>query len=276
MQDWWFDLGPHLADQALQLFGLPDAVTADLASLRAGSRTDDWAHVILDYPRRRVVPARQHARRRARHHRFVAHGTAGTVVKHGSDIQEDQLKAGVSPGAPGLGEDPEEMLFYDAAGRRHRPLTPAGDQLAVLPRTGPGDHRVRPQSHTPQEILAVMAVVDAARGSADGGTAPNSPCPKTSGRIGINDRGESLTATGEQPVDIAGNPRRPRRRQPARDGNRRWRCTPNWARTGADRWQPGEPGSQSAGAALKSRARAPRYQRSGCGSAETGASAEAR
>ena len=145
----WFDLGPHLADQALQLFGLPEAVTADLASLSAGSRTDDWAHVILDYPQRRVV---LHASMLAAgaYTRFVAHGTAGTVVKHGSDIQEDQLKTGVAPGAPGWCEDPDDMLLYDAAGRQQSPLTPPGNQLQrhrelTLAMTADGPNAILPQ-----------------------------------------------------------------------------------------------------------------------------------
>src|SRR4051794_14291476 len=46
----WFDLGPHLIDLTVHLFGLPDAVLASVATLRPGSRTDDWAHVQLIYP----------------------------------------------------------------------------------------------------------------------------------------------------------------------------------------------------------------------------------
>jgi predicted dehydrogenase len=51
----WHDLGPHLVDQALQLFGLPDRVWASLAAQRAGSQVDDWAHVVLEYNRRRAI-----------------------------------------------------------------------------------------------------------------------------------------------------------------------------------------------------------------------------
>ncbi len=164
----WFDLGPHLADQALQLFGLPEAVTADFACLRDGSRTDDWAHVILDYPRCRVV---LHASMLAAgaHTRFVAHGTAGSVVKHGSDIQEDQLKAGISPGAPGWGEDPEDMLLYDAAGRRHFLPTPAGDQLQYYRELTRAITADGPNPVPPHQILAVMAVIEAAQRSAQTG-----------------------------------------------------------------------------------------------------------
>src|SRR5436190_471500 len=51
----WHDLGPHLVDQALQLFGLPDRVWGSLAAQRAGSQVDDWAHVVLEYNRRRAI-----------------------------------------------------------------------------------------------------------------------------------------------------------------------------------------------------------------------------
>src|ERR1700743_2034849 len=47
----WFDLGPHLIDQALHLFGLPQSVNANFGILRPGGQTDDWAHVQLNYAR---------------------------------------------------------------------------------------------------------------------------------------------------------------------------------------------------------------------------------
>lgn len=164
----WFDLGPHLADQALQLFGLPDAVTGDFGCLRAGSRSDDWAHVILDYPRRRVV---LHASMVAAgaHTRFIAHGTAGTVVKHRSDIQEDQLRAGLAPGAPGWGEDSDDMLLYDAAGRQTSRPTPPGDQLRYYRELQQAIAAKGPNPTPPHQILGVMAVIDAGRRSAQTG-----------------------------------------------------------------------------------------------------------
>jgi len=164
----WFDLGPHLADQALQLFGLPEAVTADLGCLRAGSRTDDWAHVILDYPRRRVVLHGSMIAAGA-HTRFIAHGTAGTVVKHRSDIQEDQLKAGVVPGAPGWGEDSDDMLLYNADGRQTSLPTPPGDQLRYYRELRQAITAGGPNPVPPHQILAVMAVIDAGRLSAQTG-----------------------------------------------------------------------------------------------------------
>ncbi|MGH8080269.1 MAG: Gfo/Idh/MocA family oxidoreductase, partial [Lysobacter sp.] len=45
----WWDLGPHLADQALQLFGLPERVLASQAVLREGAVVADWAHTVFEY-----------------------------------------------------------------------------------------------------------------------------------------------------------------------------------------------------------------------------------
>ncbi|HEU4669962.1 MAG TPA: oxidoreductase, partial [Dyella sp.] len=78
----WYDLGPHLVDQALQLFGLPERVHAGLAIQRAGGLSDDWAHVRLDYGARQViVHASMLVAGGAR--RFVVHGTHGSLVKAG-------------------------------------------------------------------------------------------------------------------------------------------------------------------------------------------------
>lgn len=101
----WFDLGPHLLDQALQLFGPPQSLQADLALQRPGAQTVDYVHAVLRYPRLRVV---LHAGSlvAANGLRFALHGSGGSYVKHGLDTQEAQLRAGVVPGAPGWGEDP--------------------------------------------------------------------------------------------------------------------------------------------------------------------------
>jgi predicted dehydrogenase len=51
----WFDLGPHLIDQALQLFGLPQSVQGNIATLRDGAEINDWAHVVLNYPAHKAI-----------------------------------------------------------------------------------------------------------------------------------------------------------------------------------------------------------------------------
>ncbi|MGI4957876.1 MAG: oxidoreductase [Janthinobacterium lividum] len=157
----WFDLGPHLVDQALQLFSLPDRVQANLASQRTGALTDDWAHVLLEYDVRRVV---LHAGMLVAggSNRFVAHGETGSLVKRRLDRQEAQLMAGLRPGAPGWGADPDDMLFYDATGTERTLASVAGDQRVYYTRifealTGRGVNPV-----PPAQAVATMAVIDAA------------------------------------------------------------------------------------------------------------------
>ncbi|PLB94655.1 oxidoreductase, partial [Klebsiella pneumoniae] len=93
----WFDLGPHLIDQALQLFGLPQSVQGNIATLRDGAEINDWAHVVLNYPAHKVI---LHCSMLVAggSSRFTVHGDKGSVIKARADQQESQLLAGVVPG----------------------------------------------------------------------------------------------------------------------------------------------------------------------------------
>src|SRR5437868_6686468 len=88
----WQDLGPHLVDQSLQLFGLPDRVLASMTAQRSGAQTTDWAHVVLEYGTRRAV-LQAAMLVAARQPRFIVHGTAGSWIKYGFDRQERDLVA---------------------------------------------------------------------------------------------------------------------------------------------------------------------------------------
>ena len=89
----WYDLAPHLLDQALQLFGKPERLFVDLGELRPGAQAVDYFHALLSYGNRRVV---LHASMlaAAESPRYVVHGTRGSYIKYGLDPQEDRLKAG--------------------------------------------------------------------------------------------------------------------------------------------------------------------------------------
>jgi predicted dehydrogenase len=124
----WFDLGPHLIDQALQLFGLPQTINASFAVLRRDGETDDWAHVQLNYKSLRVI---LHASLLVAGGvpRSVLHGTLGSWVKFGADVQERQLVADVLPNSPGFGDDPDPGIFYDGVtGLRKEIPAPSANQ----------------------------------------------------------------------------------------------------------------------------------------------------
>lgn len=98
----WYDLAPHLVDQALQLFGLPLTVDANLAALREGAPVDDWAHAVLSYDSLRVL-VHGSMLVAGGAPRFIAHGEGGSMTKMLPDRQEAQLASGIAPGAPGVG-----------------------------------------------------------------------------------------------------------------------------------------------------------------------------
>lgn len=101
----WWDLGPHLVDQVLLLFGRPEAIFADFAGQREGAVVTDYFHVLLRYPRLRVI---LHGSSLARSEtaRFLVQGTAASYRKFGLDTQEKALKKGQAPGGNGWGADP--------------------------------------------------------------------------------------------------------------------------------------------------------------------------
>ncbi|HEX8957924.1 MAG TPA: oxidoreductase [Burkholderiaceae bacterium] len=101
----WYDLGSHLLDEALQLFGMPQAIGLDLAAQRDGAVTDDWFHCVLRYDRRLRVVLHAGALVARPGPRYAIHGTLGSYTKFGLDPQEDQLKAGMRPGDAGWGID---------------------------------------------------------------------------------------------------------------------------------------------------------------------------
>jgi predicted dehydrogenase len=170
----WYDLGPHLVDQALQLFGLPDRVTANLGRLRPGGKSDDWTHVVMDYPRMRVI---LHASMLVAggSPRFIVHGDAGSLVKRLPDVQENQLLAGIAPGCQGWGQDPDALEIHDGARNLVRSPAVPGDQrrfyLKVVDNIASGI--VNPSSS--QAAVAVMACIEAAIMSARSGKSLDLP-----------------------------------------------------------------------------------------------------
>ncbi len=99
-----YDLGAHLIDQAVHLFGLPHAVTADVFAQRKSAQAPDYFHLILDYGKLRAILHGATLVRQPGPH-FTLHGDAGSFLKYGMDPQEDALKAGHRPGDPNWGAD---------------------------------------------------------------------------------------------------------------------------------------------------------------------------
>jgi predicted dehydrogenase len=102
-----YDLGSHLIDQALVLFGLPDAVTAETKIQRKGGKAVDAFDVRLHYSDVSVT-LKAGMLVREGGPRFTVHGTEGSFVKYGLDPQENALRQGAMPGEDGYGAEKEE------------------------------------------------------------------------------------------------------------------------------------------------------------------------
>ena len=99
-----YNLGSHMIDQALVLFGVPEAVSADIGAQREGSDIDDYYDIKLHYEQFNTILKSSYLVREAGP-RYVVHGTAGSFVKFGIDPQEEALKVGRKPNEEGWGEE---------------------------------------------------------------------------------------------------------------------------------------------------------------------------
>lgn len=110
-----YDLGSHLIDQALQLFGIPNNLEAKISSQRNGSKVDDYFRLILYFKCLKVIltagmlveyPGP----------RYILHGILGSYIKYGLDPQEKDLRGGRLPDSKNWGnESPDQwgMITID-------------------------------------------------------------------------------------------------------------------------------------------------------------------
>ncbi|HUF34801.1 MAG TPA: oxidoreductase [Gemmatimonadales bacterium] len=158
-----YDLGPHLIDQALVLFGIPHTVQATLARQRPGARSDDYFHLVLRYAEGLVVTLKAGMLVSGGSARFALHGDRASLIKHKPDIQEDQLRAGVLPGGPDWGGDPDEAVLSDGVtGETHALKAIPGDQREYYAALREALHGRAPNPVSPAQGATVIALVEAA------------------------------------------------------------------------------------------------------------------
>jgi len=104
----WFDIGPHLFDQALLLFGVPEAIGADIRVERDGAVVDDAFDVTLYYRHVRAV-LRASMLRTPLGPTWIVNGTKGSFIKYGMDPQEAALKEGRTPDESDWDSEPPEL-----------------------------------------------------------------------------------------------------------------------------------------------------------------------
>ena len=166
-----FDLGPHLIDQALTLFGPPETVYATVKVHRDGEGAADYVHLLLGYPDKEAV-LHASALSAIEPARFAIHGTLGSYVKYDLDTQEDQLKAGVRPGDLTFGADnrPGTLRVLEGEHEIERPWPTLAGAYPDFYRALAASIRHRePFPVSPQDAIDVMTIIELAERSASEG-----------------------------------------------------------------------------------------------------------
>jgi scyllo-inositol 2-dehydrogenase (NADP+) len=159
-----FDLGPHVIDQALVLFGEPRAITASAFCERETSQVDDSFDVCLEYATLRAM-ARARIIAFAPGPHFLIHGMKGSFVKYGVDPQEARLRAGDFP--PGTdwgadwGEEPEGLWgTLSLLGEPSvKVKTERGDYRGFYANVRDAIEKKAPLEVTPQQALRTMRAI---------------------------------------------------------------------------------------------------------------------
>lgn len=175
----WVDLGSHLMDQAVQLFGKPDSIQLDSAALREGAVVEDYFHAVLRWDKGPHAPLRTvlHATTLAADPapRYILHGTRGSYVKYGVDPQEDALRTGARPGGEGWGVDADDGLLtlIGDTGQPEPSSVPtlAGDYTRYYAAIRDAIAGQGPAPVTPEEAVQLMELLDLGAQSANEGRA---------------------------------------------------------------------------------------------------------
>lgn len=158
-----YDLGAHLIDQALVLFGPVAELHAEIESRRAGARVDDDVFLAL----RHESGVRSHLWMNkiaaARGPRFRVLGSKAAWTKHGDDPQEARARAGDDPREPGFGEEPETDwgVLNDGEGTRAVPTEP-GSYTGFYTALADAIRTEGPPPVDPADAVAVLEIIETA------------------------------------------------------------------------------------------------------------------
>jgi len=161
-----YDLGSHLIDQALQLFGKPQSVFGDIAINRPGSKVDDYFDLKLFYPEHRVTLKSSYYVREPLPG-YQIHGEKGSFIKPKTDVQETALQAGKIPGGDDWGLEPESdngVLHTEKDGKLIREKIPSlrGNYGEYYEGIYNAIRNGREVPVKPEEAADVIAVIEAA------------------------------------------------------------------------------------------------------------------
>ena len=160
------DLGPHLIDQALVLFGVPQALFADIRITRPASQVDDYFEILLYYLKLRVrLKGGYFVREPVAS--YIIHGMKGSFLRFRSDIQETQLLAGKTPDSPDFGIEPESsqgLLHTEKEGKviKEKVKSLPGNYMGYYEGVYEGITGNKPMPVTADDGINVMKIIEAA------------------------------------------------------------------------------------------------------------------
>jgi scyllo-inositol 2-dehydrogenase (NADP+) len=159
-----YDLGSHLLDQALSIFGAPKTVWGQKYTQREGSDIDDAFEIRLDYGRAKVKLSASLLVKKLGP-RYVINGTKGTFTKYGLDPQEDHSKEGQKPSDPTFGyENPADYgeLHYEANGQDYTEKIPTerGNWAAFFENLASAIAGNSSPDIKPEHILEQMRIIE--------------------------------------------------------------------------------------------------------------------
>ncbi len=163
------DLGPHVIDQALVLFGMPEAVFAEIATTRQQSKVDDYFDILMMYGDKRVRVKGGYFYKQPLPE-YSLFGTLGCFIKTRSDVQEAQLKQGMTPDDDAYGKEPDTAAgqLYTGDNSESEACTvvsPRGNYLDFYEGLYQSIAMNQSSPVTASEGVHVMQIIDAAQQS---------------------------------------------------------------------------------------------------------------
>ena len=161
-----YDLGSHLIDQALQLFGMPKKLFADIQIMRPVSKVDDYFELLLYYDKMRVRVKSSYVVREPLPG-YVFHGLQGSFIKPKTNIQEEMLQAGKVPSTADWGTEPESergLLHTEIDGKEIREYISSeqGNYGDYYQGIYEAIRNGKPLPVTAEEGLSVIKIIEAA------------------------------------------------------------------------------------------------------------------
>jgi len=168
-----YDLGSHIIDQCLHLFGMPQSLFAQLRTVRKDSSIDDFFDLYLSYE---ALSVRLHSSYLVREPlpAYIVHGSQGSFIKSRGDVQEGELLAGKTPGCAGWGAEtqPDEGILNaeeDGAPFRRHVVSEAGDYTGYFETVYRAIREGDEMAVSGEDGLNVIRIIEAAIESSNSG-----------------------------------------------------------------------------------------------------------